>query len=124
MCAVGRAAGGARPSLKGDGPPEMMTPDVGCLSIVFYGVYAAVTLPALALPAAISRFPMLDHVWAYWVAGLTIGLGTTAVVVVGSLWLAARGEPLLPPGAAPRAGAAFPRGGPRPGEGSNQRPRR
>ncbi len=93
VCAVSLAVGAARPNLKWDSPHEMMTPDVGCLSIVFYGVYAAVTLPALALPAAIGRFPMLDHVWAYWLAGLTIGLGTTAVVVAGSLWLAAREVP-------------------------------
>lgn len=93
VCALSLAVGAARPNLKWDSPHEMMTPDVGCLSIVFYGVYAAVTLSSLALPAAISRFPMLDHVWAYWLAGLTIGLGTTAVVVIGSLWLAAHEVP-------------------------------
>lgn len=95
VVAVSLAIGAARPNLKWDSPHEMMTPDVGCLSIIFYGLYAVIALFALAVPGAISRFPTLEHVWLYWLAGLTIGLGTTAAVVGGSLWLAAREVPFI-----------------------------
>lgn len=95
VVAVSLAVGAARPNLKWDSPHEMMTPDVGCLSIVLYGAYAAVTLFALLLPAAIGGFPMLAHPWAFWLAGLSIGLGTSAVVVGGSLMLAAHEVPFI-----------------------------
>ncbi|MEO8082860.1 MAG: hypothetical protein ABI780_03500 [Ardenticatenales bacterium] len=95
VVAVSLAVGAARPNLKWDSPHEMMTPDVGCLSILFYGAYAGVTSIALLLPGAVGGFPMLAHPWAFWLAGLTIGLGTTAVVVGGSLWLAAGEVPFI-----------------------------
>lgn len=95
VVAVSLAIGAARPNLNWDSPHEMMTPDVGCLSILFYGAYAAVALFALLLPGAIGGFPMLSHAWAFWLGGLTIGLGTTAVVVGGSLWLAAHEVPFI-----------------------------
>ena len=90
VIAISLAIGSARPNMRWDSPHEMMTPDIGCISLVLYGGYLAITLLALTMPAAIGGFPMLDRPGWLWVAGLTIGLGTTAIVVSSSLWLAAR----------------------------------
>lgn len=90
VIAVSLAIGAARPNMRWDSPHEMMTPDIGCISLVLYGAYLAISLTALTLPAALAGFPMIDRPGWLWLAGLTIGLGTTAVVVVSSLRLAAR----------------------------------
>lgn len=82
------AIGTARPNMSWDTPHEMLTPDVGCLSLVLYGAYLAVVGPALALPMAASGFPVMAHSVAMWVVGLVTGLGVTAVVVVGCWRLA------------------------------------
>lgn len=86
--AITLALGSAKPNLRWDTPHEMLTPDVGCLSLVLYGAYGLVTVLSLAIPAAVSGFPMLGQAGLLWVLGLAIGLGATAVVVVGSLVLA------------------------------------
>lgn len=83
------ALGTARPNMRWDTPHEMLTPDVGCLSLVLYGGYIFVAGSALGLPAAVSGFPMLDNAAGYWLLGLAIGLGLTALVIAGSFWLAA-----------------------------------
>jgi ABC-2 type transport system permease protein len=91
------ALGSARPNLTWDAPHEMLTPDVGCLSLVLYGAYLAVAGLALAIPLGVSRFPVLEHSWLVWAIGIGIGVGTTAVVAAGAwrlayLELAALGE--------------------------------
>jgi hypothetical protein len=87
--AITLALGAARPNMNWDTPHEMLTPDVGCLSLVLYGLYIVVAGTAVGLPAAVSGFGMLDHVGVLWAVGLAIGLSLTVVVVGGSLWLAA-----------------------------------
>jgi len=86
--AITLALGTARPNMRWDTPHEMLTPDVGCLSLVLYGAYGFVTMLSLGLPAAVSRFPMLEHTGLLWLTGLTGGLGLTALVLAGCLWLA------------------------------------
>lgn len=86
--AITLALGAARPNLRWDTPHEMLTPDVGCLSLVLYGGYAFVAGLALALPAAASPFAMIHYPAVLWIVGLAIGLGLTAVVVLGAFWLA------------------------------------
>ncbi len=83
------ALGTARPNMRWDTPHEMLTPDVGCLSLVLYGGYIFVAGSALGLPAAVSGFHMLANGQLFWLAGLVIGLGLTVLVVAGSFWLAA-----------------------------------
>ncbi len=90
VIAISLAIGAARPNMRWDSPHEMMTPDVGCISLVLYGGYLAITLLALTLPAAFAGFPMLERPGWLWLGGLTIGLGTTAIVVASSFRLAAR----------------------------------
>jgi ABC-2 type transport system permease protein len=80
--------GAARPNLRWDTPHEMLTPDLGCMSLVLYGGYMGLAGLALGLPAAVSGFPVLRYVPALWALGLTIGLGLTVVAVAGSFWLA------------------------------------
>ena len=53
-----------------------------------YGSYTFVAGMSLALPAAVSGFAMLDYPRLLWAAGLTIGLGVSAVVIGGALRLA------------------------------------
>lgn len=88
ICAISLALGAARPNLRWDTPHEMLTPDLGCMSLVFYGGYAAVAGLALMLPLAISQFRLLGSPGLLWAVGLTLGLGLTALVVLGSLWVA------------------------------------
>jgi ABC-2 type transport system permease protein len=83
------ALGAARPNLRWDTPHEMLTPDLGCLSLVLYGGYGAVAGLLLALPMAVSRFEMLQGGAAVWAVGLTLGLALTAVTTLGGLWVAA-----------------------------------
>ena len=90
ILAITLAIGAARPNLSWDTPHEMLTPDIGCLSLVFYGAYGAVAELAFILPAAIARFPMNRHPVAFWMFGLAVGLGLTAVVVAASLNLTMR----------------------------------
>lgn len=91
VMAISLALGAARPNMRWDSPHEMMTPDVGCISLVLYGAYTAVAVLALAMPMAFSRMVVLGDARAIlWVAGLAIGVGGTAVVVGASLRLAAR----------------------------------
>jgi ABC-2 type transport system permease protein len=82
------ALGTARPNLTWDTPHEMLTPDVGCLSLVLYGSYIGIAGIALGLPAAVSGFPILAGETWLWALGGFVGLGVTAVVVAGSFWLA------------------------------------
>jgi len=88
VLAISLAIGAARPNMRWDSPHEMMTPDIGCISIVLYGGYMAVTLITLALPAAFAGFPMLDRPVALWAAGLGTGLLVTAAVVFSSFRIA------------------------------------
>lgn len=88
MIAISLALGAARPNLRWDTPHEMLTPDLGCMSLVFYGAYAAVAGLALMLPLATSQFRLLGSPAALWAAGMVLGLGITAVAVLGSLWVA------------------------------------
>lgn len=90
VIAISLAIGAARPNMRWDSPHEMMTPDIGCISLVLYGGYLGITLLALTMPAALGGFPMLEHPGWLWMGGLAIGLGTTAIVVASSLWLAMR----------------------------------
>ena len=86
---ISLALGAARPNMRWDSPHEMMTPDVGCISLVLYGGYLAVALGALALPSALSRFPMMrDVAGPLWLAGLGLGLGITIVLGVAGWRLA------------------------------------
>jgi ABC-2 type transport system permease protein len=78
------ALGAARPNLHWDSPHEMMTPDVGCLSLVLYGAYMLVAGLALAVPLGVSRFPVLEQSWLVWLVGLGTGVGLTAVVSAGA----------------------------------------
>ena len=87
--AITLAIGAARPNMRWDTPHEMLTPDVGCLSLVLYGGYGAVTGLALGLPMAVSRFAMLPGRPFLWAAGLGLGLVVTAVAVSGGLWVTA-----------------------------------
>ncbi len=87
--AITLAIGAARPNMRWDTPHEMLSPDVGCLSLVLYGGFGGVTGIALALPMAISRFDMLGGTPLVWIAGLTLGLASTAVAVGGGLWVTA-----------------------------------
>lgn len=82
------ALGTARPNMRWDTPHEMLTPDVGCLSLLLYGGYMGLAGTALGLPAAVSGFPVLGGAPALWAVGLFVGLGLTAVVMIGSLRLA------------------------------------
>jgi len=88
VIAITLALGAARPNLRWDMPHEMLTPDVGCLSLVLYGAYAFVAGLTLGLPAAASRFTMIHRPELLWVAGLGLGLTLTALVVVGAYRLA------------------------------------
>jgi ABC-2 type transport system permease protein len=88
VLAINLALGVARPNLHWDTPHEMLTPDLGCLSLVLYGGYGFVAGIALLLPPATSGFPMIAHPGPLWALGLAIGLGVTAVVVVTGLRLA------------------------------------
>jgi ABC-2 type transport system permease protein len=88
ILAITLALGTARPNMRWDTPHEMLTPDVGCLSLVLYGVYLGVAGTALGLPAAVSGFPVLARAPVLWALGLTVGLGLTAVVILGAYWLA------------------------------------
>jgi hypothetical protein len=69
----------------------MLTPDLGCLSLVLYGSYIAVVGFALAVPVAASGFPVIGNPLVLWAGGLGIGLGVTALVVLGA-WRVARAE--------------------------------
>lgn len=90
VIAISLALGAARPNMRWDSPHEMMTPDVGCISLVLYGAYTAVAVLSLAMPMAFSRMVVLgDARLVLWAAGLVVGLGGTAVVVATSLRLAA-----------------------------------
>lgn len=82
------ALGAARPNLTWDTPHEMLTPDLGCLSLVFYGSYIAVAGFALAVPVAASGFPVIGHLSLLWAGGLGIGVGVTALVAAGAWRLA------------------------------------
>jgi hypothetical protein len=88
ILAITLALGTARPNMRWDTPHEMLTPDVGCLSLVLYGAYIAVAGTALGLPAAVSGFPVLSRAPLLWLLGLVVGLGLTALVILGSYWLA------------------------------------
>lgn len=88
ILALNLALGTARPNMRWDTPHEMLTPDLGCLSLVLYGGYAFVAGLCLALPMAASRFAVIREPAWLWIAGLGLGLGLTAIVVAGSLWLA------------------------------------
>jgi len=89
---ISLALGAARPNMRWDSPHEMMTPDVGCISLVLYGAYLGVTLAALALPSALSQFPMMrDVALPLWLAGLSLGVGLTVVLGVAG-WRLAAGE--------------------------------
>lgn len=91
ILAISLALGSARPNLTWDSPHEMTTPDLGCLSLVLYGGYMAIVVLALTAPAAVSRMAVLgDLRWALWAAGLGLGLGCTAVIVIGSFRLASQ----------------------------------
>jgi len=90
MLAINLAIGAARPNLRWDSPHEMLTPDIGCLSLVLYGGYAFVAGLTLAVPAAVSRFAVIRHPEVLWVLGLSLGLSLTLLVVGGSYGLAAR----------------------------------
>jgi ABC-2 type transport system permease protein len=87
--AITLAIGAARPNMRWDTPHEMLTPDIGCMSIVLYGGYGAVTGVSLALPAAVSRFSVIEAPWLIWGWGLGAGLALTAIAVVGGLRVAA-----------------------------------
>jgi hypothetical protein len=89
--AITLALGVARPNLRWDSPHEMLTPDIGCLSLVLYGGYIGVTGLALAVPAAASGFPVIANPWVLWLGGVGVGVGVTAVVVFGS-WRVAAAE--------------------------------
>ncbi len=89
VIALTLALGTARPNMSWDSPHEMLTPDVGCLSLILYGAYGGVAMLSLAVPAAISGFPMLSYKAVVWGVGLALGLGITAIMVAGSFWLAA-----------------------------------
>ncbi len=90
VIAITLSLGAARPNLRWDSPHEMLTPDVGCLSLVLYGGYAMIAGLTLALPAAASPFAMIRYPVVLWAFGLALGLGLTAFVVVGAYWLAVR----------------------------------
>ncbi len=89
--AISLALGAARPNLGWDTPHEMLTPDVGCLSLVLYGAHGFVVTAALATPAAVSGFPMLAGRSLVWAVGLGVGLGLTVLVAV-SCWRLACAE--------------------------------
>lgn len=96
VMAISLALGAARPNMRWDSPHEMMTPDVGCLSLVLYGAYTAVAVLSLAMPMAFSRMVVLgDGRLILWAAGLVIGIGGTALVVAASLRLAASEAALI-----------------------------
>lgn len=88
VLAINLALGVARPNLRWDTPHEMLTPDVGCLSLVTYGAYGFVAGFALVVPAATVGFPLLGNPLPMWLLGLGIGLGSTVFVLVGSYRLA------------------------------------
>lgn len=88
VVAINLAIGAARPNLRWDTPHEMLTPDVGCLSLVLYGGYSFVAGMTLALPAATSRFTVLREATSLWAVGLVLGLTLTALVVAGAWWVA------------------------------------
>lgn len=88
VIAISLALGAARPNLRWDTPHEMLTPDLGCLSLVLYAGYAAVAGSALMLPLAVSQFRLLGSPALLWAGGLTVGLGLTVIAVLGSLWVA------------------------------------
>ena len=88
IIAISLALGAARPNLNWDSPHEMITPDLGCMSLVLYAGYAGVAGMALMLPLATSQFRLLGSPGLLWAGGLTVGLGISAVAVLGSLWVA------------------------------------
>lgn len=90
ILSINLALGAARPNLRWDSPHEMLTPDVGCLSVTLYGAYGFVAGTMLILPAAVSGIPVMRHAGALWWAGLILGIGVTAIVSAGSFRLALR----------------------------------
>ncbi len=88
IIAISLALGAARPNLNWDTPHEMLTPDLGCMSLVLYAGYAGVAGMALMLPLATSQFRMLGSPVLLWSGGLALGLGISALAVLGSLWVA------------------------------------
>jgi hypothetical protein len=88
VIALTLALGTSRPNLRWDSPHEMLTPDIGCLSLVLYLSYVLVAGPALALPLAVGQFPVIEHRPVLWALGLFVGLGVTAAVVAGAWRLA------------------------------------
>lgn len=91
MLAISLALGSARPNMSWDSPHEMMTPDIGCLSLVLYGGYMAIVVLALTAPAAVTNMLVLgDLRYALWALGLAVGLGCTAFIFFGSFRLAAQ----------------------------------
>jgi hypothetical protein len=95
ILALTLALGSARPNLAWDTPHEMLTPDVGCLSLALYGAFAVVVAPALMLPAAVSAFAVIDRPVVMWGLGLAIGLGVTLAAVAGAWWLALHEVPTI-----------------------------
>jgi ABC-2 type transport system permease protein len=88
VLAINLALGSSRPNMRWDTPHEMLTPDVGCLSLVLYGGYGVIATMALLIPAATSGFPVVTSSTPLWIFGLGLGLGLTAAVVGTSLALA------------------------------------
>jgi ABC-2 type transport system permease protein len=88
ILSINLALGAARPNLRWDTPHEMLTPDVGCLSLGLYGAYGLVAGLTLALPAAVSGFPVVRLTSLLWWVGIALGLGVTAIVAAGSFRLA------------------------------------
>lgn len=84
LLAINLALGAARPNLRWDTPHEMLTPDVGCLSLITYGAYGFVAGLALVVPAATMAFPVIGDPVRLWILGLALGLGVTAIVIVTS----------------------------------------
>jgi len=89
VLAINLAIGAARPNMRWDTPHEMLTPDVGCLSLVLYGAYGFLATMALLVPVAASGFNVVGSSGPMWGLGLGLGLGLTAAVVSTSLVLAA-----------------------------------
>jgi ABC-2 type transport system permease protein len=90
VLAINLALGAARPNMRWDTPQEMLTPDVGCLSLVMYGGYGFVASMALLTPAATSGFPSIGQGGPLWVLGFVLGVGLTVLVVASALALSVR----------------------------------
>jgi ABC-2 type transport system permease protein len=88
MLAMNLALGASRPNLRWDTPHEMLTPDLGCLSLVTYGAYGMIAGIALVIPAATMGFPVVDDSPATWILGIGLGVGLTLIVIATGYRLA------------------------------------